>query len=598
MDMPKTIYTAFLLGVCLLTAERVYGQDIRCQASVERSVIEAGEQFTLTIEISGGDLNITGLPQLPALKGLEAMYTGAGESTSIQIINGVKRESKTYQFLLRAKETGRWTIPPVSVYHNNRPYASQSLTIEVIPSGSISGTQSAAAAGDVFLVMVVSKKEAYVGEQISALLKIFTRVSVTQYSPSKVPNFVGFWAEDFPIPQTLQADKEVINGVNYSSYTIKRSAIFPTHAGKLTIDPAEINCELRVPRKNKGSLFDDFFTDPFGQVVETKLQSKPVEIVVKELPAASKPVNFSGLVGNFEVRSSVDKSAIKTGEAVTYKIEISGTGNLISAAAPPNPFTDDFEKYNAKATDDINRTGSQIAGKKIFEYVAIPRVSRVFEIPEYTLTYFDPFTKKYVSKSTAGMSLTVGQGASAASVSPTLSKEEVALLVQDIRYIKTETGRQTSNKNFIIAWWFIGLWILPIGLWIGGYRLQKQREQMALDADAVKYRKASPLAKKRLKSAEKLMRHNQIDTFYAEIAKTLTGLVADKLKIPEASIMSEDLRRKLSDKNVDEIVIKEYLKCLQICDEARFAPESKTKERMGEVYLQIRSAIFNMDKAV
>jgi hypothetical protein len=574
------------------------GQEVRCRAFVERTVVEAGEQFMLTVEISGGDLNITSVPQLPPMKGVDAIYPNAGESTSIQVINGKKSETRNYQFLLRAKDVGRWTIPAITLYDHNKPYASQPLIIEAVPSGSISGTGSAEASGDVFLAMEVSKKDVFVGEQITAVLKIYTRVSVTQYSPSKVPNFVGFWAEDFPIPQTLQADKEMVDGVAYSSYTIKRSAIFPTHAGKLSIEPAEIECELRIPQKNKGSLFGDFFSDPFGKIVTTKLQSKSVEINVKELPTQNKPVNFSGLVGNFGVKAFVDKNTVKTGEALVYRIEISGTGNLISSEAPPNPFSDEFEKYNAKAADDINRSGSLISGKKAFEYVAIPRASRNFEIPPFTLVYFDPILKKYISKSTAAMSITVTRGAAGASQNASLSQEEVALLAEDIRYIKSGVNWQVSNEGILTRWWFIVLWVLPIASSIGGYFYIQQRDKFILDADALKYKKSSPLAKKRLRAAEKLMRKNQVDTFYYEIAKTLTGLVADKLKIPEASMMREDLQNKLTEKNVDEVVVKEYLKCLQLCDEARFAPNSKSDEHMEGVYLRIRSALFNMDKAL
>lgn len=114
----------------------------------------------------------------------------------------------------------------------------------------------------------------------------------------------------------------------------------------------------------------------------------------------------------------------------------------------------------------------------------------------------------------------------------------------------------------------------------------------------MKYRKASPLAKRRLKAAEKLMQGNRLDTFYSEIAKTLSGLVADKLKIPEAAIMKEDLEARLREKNVDDALIKEYIDCLHTCDEARFSPAGKTQEKTDEVYRRIRTAIINMDKAI
>ena len=591
-----------LIGLLLgLAGFEICAQNIRCNASVERTVIEVGETFTLTVEISGEDVNVTAYPQLPALKGLEAVYANAGESTSIQIINGKKSVSKSYQFLLRTREVGKWSIPSISVENEGRVYRTQPLTIEVVPAGAISGSQNPSLSKEVFLVIVPAKKEAFVGEQVMVYLKIFTRVNITQYSPTKTPNFVGFWAEDFPIKQPLEPEREVLNGITYSTFTIKRTAIFPTHTGKLQIEPAEIDCELRVPKKGRNNMFDDFFSpfgDPFGQVVQTKLVSNAVEIDVKELPG-EKPVGFTGLVGSFDVTTSVDKSSFKTGDAVVYKLEIAGTGNIMAAEPPANPFSDDFEKYEPKISDEINKKGSLISGKKTFEFVAVPRTSRQFEIPAYVLLYFDPATGKYVSKSSAAHVLNIAPGTGGIAGGAGLSKEEVALLSKDIRFIKSEVSDWNQRgHSFVYRWWFILLWIIPAGAWIGGYQYIKNRERSLQDVEGLKYRKASPLAKKRLKAAEKLMQENQLDTFYSEIAKTLSGLVADKLKIPEAAIMKEDLAARLRERNVDDTLIKEYIDCLHTCDEARFSPLGKTKEKTDEVYRRIRTAIFNMDKAI
>lgn len=592
----------FLIGLLLGSAGfEIRAQNIRCNASVERTVIEAGETFTLTVEISGEDVNVTAYPQLQQLKGLEAVYANAGESTSIQIINGKKSVSKSYQFLLRAREVGKWSIPSISVENEGRAYTTQPLTIEVVPAGAISGNQNPSLSKEVFLAIVPAKKEAVVGEQIMVYLKIFTRVNITQYSPTKTPNFVGFWAEDFPIKQPLEPEREVLNGITYSTFTIKRTAIFPTHAGTLQIDPAEIDCELRIPKKGRSSMFDDFFSpfgDPFGQVVQTKLVSNAVAISVKELPG-EKPAGFTGLVGNFDVTSSVDKSSLKTGEAVVYKVEISGTGNIMAAETPANPFSEDFEKYDPKSSDEINKKGNLISGKKTFEFVAVPRASRQFEIPPFVLSYFDPAAGKYVSKTSVSQVLSISQGTGGIAGGAGLSKEEVALLSKDIRFIKSEVSDwNESGQSFVYNWWFIILWIIPAGVWIGGYQYLKKRESLLQDVEGMKYRKASPLAKRRLKAAEKLMQGNRLDTFYSEIAKTLSGLVADKLKIPEAAIMKEDLEARLREKRVDDALIKEYIDCLHTCDEARFSPAGKTQEKTDEVYRRIRTAIINMDKAI
>ena len=50
-------------------------------------------------------------------------------------------------------------------------------------------------------------------------------------------------------------------------------------------------------------------------------------IDVKPLPAG-KPADFSGGVGEFNITSSINSTNVKTNDAVTVKLVISGTGNL------------------------------------------------------------------------------------------------------------------------------------------------------------------------------------------------------------------------------------------------------------------------------
>lgn len=593
---------SFFFIINFYFAAALSGQTIRCEATVDRTTIEAGETFTLSVEVSGDDVDVRGIPELPALKGIELLYPNPGESTSIQIINGRKSESKSFQFFLRASQTGRLTIPPIKVHNAGTEYQTQPITIEVVGKNSSGNAGSAfGSEADVFFAGVASKKEAYVGEQVMVEFRIYSRVPVTQYSPTKVPNFPGFWAEEFPLKEPIQAERVTINGKTYSSYTIKRMAVFPTHSGSLKIEPAEIECELRIPRKNRGGLFDDFFTpfnDPFGEVVTKKFLSDTIRIRVNELPSQGKPSDFSGLVGTFDVKTTVDKTQLKTGEAVLYRVEIYGVGNIKSVDAPENPFNEEFEKYPVKSSDEILKNGNVVSGKKIFEFVAIPRTSRMYEIPGYTVSYFNPETKKYEFQSSPSHTLTIEQG-SGMTAGGSLSKEEVALIAKDIRFIKTSAENLMITRGPVYTrWWFILLWLGPLGLTVVAFVYQRYQAQQNADIVKLKYRKASPMAKKRLNQAEKLMKAQKLDTFYTEVAKTLTGLIADKLGIPEAGLMTDTLVSMLREKKIDEQLIGDYITCLQLCDQARFSFDRNVPEKVESVYERIRETIFNMDKAL
>ena len=74
--------------------------------------------------------------------------------------------------------------------------------------------------------------------------------------------------EEYPVPQRPRVYSELLNGVRYNVAEIKKVAIFPSKAGKITISPLVLNVDLVVQRRRSRrsrSLFDDFFDNPFGQ---------------------------------------------------------------------------------------------------------------------------------------------------------------------------------------------------------------------------------------------------------------------------------------------------------------------------------------------
>lgn len=585
------VWLAILVG-----GASVKAQDIRCTASVESAVIEAGTAFTLTVQVTGADVADIEQPVLPGMKGIEVLYNNAGVSTSIQIINGQRSETKSFQYLLRAKEPGRWQIPALHASFRGRKFDTQPLNIEVVPLGKISGiTAPGEASGDVFLALVPSKKQAYVGEQILIQLKIYTRVTVSQYSPNKMPNFTGFWVEDFPLKQPLESEREQVGGVMYNSFTIRRSAIFATRPGQLTIEPADVECELRIPRKNRGGRLDDFFSpfaDPLGQTVVKVFQSAPVEIQVKELPTGGKPAGFSGLVGNFDRKTSLDKSKMKTGEALVYTIEISGIGNIHAAEIPPNPFPDDFERYEPKVSTEISKNGNVISGRKTIEYVVVPRSARVFEIAATPFTYFDPIQKKYITREGTLQTVTIEQGSMSAVNN--LSREEIAMISRDIRFIKTNPGRW--NDGGLKTWWLGLLWVAPVMVLTVVYVQARRRAIQRQNKTYWHYRKASPTALKRLKMAEKLASQNRTDSFYGEISRTLVGFVTDKLRLKNALFVRDEVIRLMRQRHVTQEVIDEFILCLESCDAARYSPDRESPLMIDETLQLVKKTILSIDR--
>ena len=264
----------------------------------------------------------------------------------------------------------------------------------------------------------VSKRKAYVGEEVDVEYKLYFNVSIRSYNLENIPANAGFWNEDFEMPRQPVIHSEIVNGVNYNVAVIRKTALFPTRAGKLTIEPITLTLEtvVRAKRSRRNGFFDSFFDDPFNtRTVKKTVSSKPVTIEVKSPPQENKPADFSGAVGRYDFSVTLDKSNVKVNEAVSLKIKLSGTGNIKLIELPKPIIPPDMEQYEPKINSTIKRSGNKISGSKTAEYVLIPRLGGDFTIKPLSFSYFDPKDKKYVTLRSKALTVKVSGKGSAVS---------------------------------------------------------------------------------------------------------------------------------------------------------------------------------------
>src|SRR5690625_7202934 len=107
--------------------------------------------------------------------------------------------------------------------------------------------------------------------------------------------------------------------------------MFPTRPGRLSVDPLRIETEVR-PRHGS-DFFDSFFA--FGNRYRNiELESPPIQIDVRPLPAGAPP-RFTGAVGDFDVNFMTSSPRVSQGEAVHMLVNIHGTRTLALIAQPP-----------------------------------------------------------------------------------------------------------------------------------------------------------------------------------------------------------------------------------------------------------------------
>lgn len=592
IDMMKLIY--ILSVIIAMSCSFGVAQNPSFIASVDKNRVATGEQFEITFSLNGNGGGDNFHP--PSFNDFLTV-SGPNQSTNMQFINGSVSSSVSYSYVLQPRTEGKFTIGPATIEVGGKQLKTQPVNIEVIKSTPQQGQQNSGQGnnGDIskqigdnlFLKVTVDKPRVYQGEQITATYKIYTRINVVNYSLTKVPSLTGFWSEDIEVPKQIQLTTETINGKQYRVGILKKVALFPQRSGTLSIDPMEVACVVQVQnRKRSNDIFDQFFNDPFfGNVsnVNYKVQNEPVKITVAPLPTNDVPSGFAGAVGKFSMETWLDKKQTKTNEPVTLKVKITGKGNLKLLEAPTINISPDIEKYDPKISDNFANQGDQIAGSKMFEYLLIPRHPGEQKIPPFPFSYFDVDKKNYVSFTSPEFTVTVDKGTETATSNTTgLSKEDVKLLGEDIRFIKSGNIMLAQRgKIFVGSPMFFTLSLTPLLAFVGFVFYTRRRQKVLGDVVTLRNRKARKMAQRRLTEAKKLLHAKKKEEFYAEISRALWGYIGDKLGIPPSDLSMETVRSSLAGRNVSDEAITKLTGTIEQCEFARFAPSADSMEMDG-----------------
>ena len=581
-------------------------QDLTVKAYVDRTTVGVNEQFTLNVELSGSDLNAASNPELPDMEDFAA-FLGSGSSQNMQYINGRMSVSKSISYHFQAIQEGDFEIGPVLVKAKGKSYRTDPIAIKVQKTSTQPGATArpqardagaAIAEDDLFLRVSVDKKRVFQNEPVTVTYKIYTRVNVGSFGFANMPGTTGFWVEEFETGRQPVTSTEVLGGKQYTVATVRRIALFPMTPGEKTIDPLAVECEVRVQRRSR-SLFDDFFNDPFfGRSVRKIIRSEPVRIDVRPLPEIGRPDDFNGIVGRYTMNASLDRANVKTNEAVTFRITVSGQGNIRTLPELKPVFPTDFEVYPPKVNESINRQDGLISGSKTFEWVLVPRQPGRVSVKPVEMSIFDPSVPDYRKLRTESFSIDVERGEDVFISAPSgLSKEEVALLGQDIRFIMTEAARfipigrhVTDRAGFWIAALFPAVCLCAAILY------RRHIERLRGDEAYARHRRAFRAAKRHLSDARLQLKTGSTSNFFAEVGRALNGFLGDKLNTSEAGLMTDEVTDALKKRGVHPDRIEEILDCIGICDMRRFSPAAATPSEMEAFLHRAEKAIDVIDR--
>ena len=595
------------LLLTLLTV--MYALAVSAQLRVEvPDVVSLDEQFNVTF-IYEGENNPSGFEWAPGDDFQLVWGPQQGRSTSVSIINGKRTKSSqfTYTYILAPKNTGTFTIPAATVTVKGRSYSTEPASISVVAEGASSQSQpssgGAATSADIsednlFLTLTLSKRNVVVGEPITATLKLYQRVNIAGFEDARFPSFNGFWNQETEAPTNIEFRRESRDNRIYNTAVLRKYVLIPQQSGKLVIDPAELVCLVNVRTVSSGSvsIFDEFFDE--YRTVRKRISTPSYTVNVSPLPAGA-PASFKGGVGKFSISAVLSKDSLRTHDAASLIVRISGKGNVSLLEKPDVVFPPDFEVYDTKVSESIDKSSGGTSGSKTYEFPFIPRSAGDFAIAPIRYSYYDIDAGKYVTIQTCLIPFSVARGnesdVSSAVSGPVVIQRGVKDLNQDIRFINTRDIGLSPKGDFFAG--SAGFWILGcliVVLCAAMYFVMETISARKADIVGSKNRGATKMARKRLRKASEYLSRNLYSAFYEELHKALLGYVSDKLNMSVSDLSKERISDELSSCGIPAEAVDRFVGILDACEFARYSPDPGN-EAMSAHYQESVDVISSMD---
>lgn len=602
----------FLTTLILLTTLAAVADEVTFVTSAPKAVV-VNQQFRLKYTVNRHNVKEPRLPQISDFRILSG--PSRSQQSSTQIINGnvTSSQSLTFTYILVAEKEGEFTLPGATVSVDGNEITSNKVTVKVLPQDKANAARQSASQGsrgqrqpgntsvdiatnDLFMTATLNKTNVVEQEAVLLTFKVYSAVNLTALN-GKIPDLKGFQIQEVELPPEKEWQLEHYNGRNYRTILWQQYVLFPQQSGEIEIPSATF--EGVVAQQMRPIDPFDFFGGSNYVEVKKELRTPRLKLNVQKLPSG-KPEGFSGAVGSFKISSSVSATELKANEAVTLRLVISGTGNMKLIKTPEVEFPEDFEVYDPKVDNKFSLRTNGFSGNKVIEYLAIPRFGGDYTLPSIKFSYYDIASKQYKTIETESYLLKVEKGSNEdnAAVAAYVSKEELKLLGQDIRFIKRGEAQfaRKGDHLFGSTLYYI-CYIIPLLLFVLYIVIHHKKVAENANIAALRTKKANKVAVKRLKVAKKFLKENRKSEFYDEILKTLWGYMSDKLSIPVSQLSKDNIAVELEKKGVEAQLIAEMNNVLNECEFARYAP-GDAGEAMDKVYKMSIEAISKMENSI
>lgn len=552
----------YAISIFMFLTQVIVSQNF--EVSVSQNKVGLHETFEISFTLDGSGKNFSP----PPFSNFQILR-GPSKSSSTSIVNGSMSQELTYTYVLKPKKVGVFTILPASIKSKGKTIGTKPITVQVQKQSAPKkpNTPYDIASRKVHLNVTANKSTCYVGEPIVLTYTLYFNLNVGSLSPNSM-KYTNFWANELEV--NSETIKRVYKGQNYNSAIIKQVALTPQESGSQSIDPLSINLVVSVPTGRR-----DFFNMMTSQNIDYTVVANDLRINVLDLPKDGRPTNFSGAIGDFNLSVSLDKDSININESATFSVKIKGKGNLNLINSPKLNFDTQLEVFEPKNSDNIKINQTGVQGYKKEDYLIVPRYRGVYTIQPVNFNFFNPKTKQYVVLNSVEKKIKVG-GVQKGEDSYTLqsvNKEQVDLLNEDIKFIKTTYSSSFLKNNFSTSWVFVALVIIAFIILIIAI-LSKKQVVNVFDF----FRKSiSQEILQKLNSLNALLNAKQYQQFQSSLLSILFSYVSKRFGIRRGDLSMESIKMALTDCHISDDLISEYIELVEYLERCKYSPHQGDK---------------------
>ena len=579
-----------IIIIFLATVTTLVAQDVEFTAKVNLQKLGLNER--LRVEFSMNQDGDNFIP--PSFKDF-TVVGGPSQTTSRQWINGKGSFSKSFSYFLTPDKQGTLTIEPAEITVNDTVYRSQPVKVTVtapVNKPTDPNDPSYIAREKIHLVAEVSKGRPYLNESLTVVYKLYVaaNTSVSNWREIESPKFADFWNQNIDEEQFKVYDGEY-QGEPHRYVILRRTVLYPQKTGKLEIEPLKLDVAVSVPTNRR-----DIFGRALTKSTNITVSAKKRIVDVRPLPEEGKPDNFTGAVGDFDFVVNTDKTQLDAGDALQLNVEVSGRGNLKLFDLPEPILPSSLEVYEPENADKIRTNLAGMSGLKKQIYTIVPQYKGNYPIPPLSFSYFNPATKKYVTKNSEDLIIDVVNGPADSennSNDNSVKQQDVVTSEAQFEYIKTTTSLEPIKKELFFKstlFWILVItpfFFIPIAM-----LLRKKRQAYVNDVTGNRIRKADKLARKFLSTAKKNLGNQK--EFYIAMERALHNYLRAKLNITTSEMSKDRISRLLNERDVDTNTSIEFISLLESCEFARYTPSSNTA--MQQDYDKAARVISQLDK--